>query len=241
MAGGAYVALSGLRTRAEQLDRLAADLANAGTSGYKGSRSSMAVAPRPSFETSLGSAVDVIAGSSRVDFSPGTLAPTGRELDLAIEGSGFFVVDTPEGQRYTRSGHFTRRADGVLATSDGFAVLGDQGPLKLPPGPVRVDESGALVSGDTVVGRPQVVDFDDPAALIRDAGARFHAAGAQSTRPNPDALIRAGVLEESNVSVVERMAELTELSRNFEALQRGLSTLLNEFDGRAITELGRRG
>ena len=121
MSSGAYVALSGLQARAEQLNRLAGDLANIGTAGYKAERGTTAAAERPAdaFGNALKSAIDVAEGPRSIDMHAGVVTTTGRDLDLAIDGRGFFVIDTPEGVRYTRNGHFTRRADNVLATGAG--------------------------------------------------------------------------------------------------------------------------
>ena len=113
MAGSQYIALSGMRARLDQLDRLAADIANVGTAGYKSERSADAQADRPQFNTVLQSAIDVTTGDRRLDVSPGTMAATGRDLDFAIDGNGFFVVETPAGTRYTRNGHFSRSNDGT--------------------------------------------------------------------------------------------------------------------------------
>ena len=124
MAGGAYVALSGLRSRSDHLERLAADIANAGTSGYKAERGTTSAAERPTFDRMLESAIDVAPGPSQLDFQSGVVIPTGRDLDIALRGKGFFVIDTPGGPRYTRNGAFERRADGTLITSDGSVVSG---------------------------------------------------------------------------------------------------------------------
>src|SRR5690349_21974896 len=109
MPGGVYSALSGMRSRLEDLDRLASDLANVGTSGYKTERGATVAAERPSFRAVLDSAVDVTPGGTRLDFRPGTLQTTGRDMDAAIEGAGFFAISTPDGERYTRNGSFVRR------------------------------------------------------------------------------------------------------------------------------------
>jgi flagellar basal-body rod protein FlgG len=238
MAGGAYAALSGLRARIDQLDRLAGDLANAGTSGYKAERTTTVTADRPTFGAVLQSAVDVAAGPGRIDFRPGTLQPTGRDLDFALDGRGFFVVDTTAGPRYTRCGQFTRAADGTLTTSDGLPVAGVDGPIRLGPGEVSVDTDGTVRSDGVSAGRLKVVDFGDYSTLVREGTGRFQASATPGEAPSTD--VRAGSLEQSNVSVVERMAQLTELARGFEALQRGVTILMNEIDGRAISELGRR-
>jgi flagellar basal body rod protein FlgG len=91
-----------------------------------------------------------------------------------------------------------------------------------------------------VAGRLQIVDFPDYAQLTREGSARFRAADPSTAIPAVNGTLRAGALEKSNVSMVERIAEMTEVSRIFEALQKGVSVLMNDIDGKAITELGRR-
>ncbi len=240
MAGGAYAALSGLRTRIDQLDRLAADIANVNTAGYKSERVATVEARRPDFSAVLQSAVDVAAAPGLLDFRNGSIQTTGRDLDFALEGRGFFVVDTAAGPRYTRNGQFSRRADGVLTTAGGDVVAGDSGPIRLADeGALSIEADGTVRSGQTVAGKLRLVDFDDYNTLTREDGGRFHA-GAATPRAAADVRVRAGSLEQSNVQLVERMAQLTEVGRSFEALQRGISVLMNDVDGRAISELGRR-
>ena len=239
MSDGAYVALSGLSLRLRQLDLLSADISNAETIGYKSIRSANEVAPRDGFETELlRSSVDVKAGPQKVDFRTGTLQPTGRELDVAINGPGFFVLNTPQGPRYTRNGHFVRATDGTLTASDGSTIEGDGGPIKLGQGDTRVQDNGTVLTNGLPVGRLQVVTFDDNDALMHQ-GARFQA--PEGVTPSPaTALVRGGVLEQSNVSVFERLAQLTEVTREFESLQRAIQTVLTDIDGKTISELGRR-
>jgi flagellar basal-body rod protein FlgF len=240
MPGGAYSALSGMRTRTEELDALAADLANVSTIGYKTERAAKFAADRNAFSAELDSAVDVVLGGRRIDFRPGLIASTGRDLDVAIDGPGFFAIETPNGERYTRNGSFTRRADGTLTTSTGDPVLGEGGsPITLPNGPVKITENGTITSGTAVVGRLQVVEFASERDLIRESGATFRA--LTGANPDPaDAKLVTGSIEQSNVSIVDRMVKLTELSRNFEALNKGVNTLMTDLDGRAITALGPR-
>jgi flagellar basal body rod protein FlgG len=240
MAGGAYVALSGLRSRVEQLDRLASDIANTGTAGYKAERVTSVAVNRPDFGQVLESAVDVAAGPGRLDFRSGSFSTTGRDLDFALEGTGFFVVDTPAGPRYTRNGQFNRGADGRLMTADGFSVLGQNGPITLANGSVTAEADGTVRAGGVVAGRLQVVDFDDYTQLAREDAGRFRAVGNAMPRPKPGTLVRAQSLEQSNVSLPERMVQMTEAARAFEALQRGLALLFNDVDLRAISEFGRR-
>jgi len=240
MPGGSYSALSGMQQRLSDLDRVAADLANIGTAGYKAERAASNTAERPSFGALLDSAIDVVSGKTKTDFRPGMTVQTGRDLDVAIEGDGFFVIDTPAGERYTRGGAFTRGQDGVLMTNDGAKVLGDGGEIKLPQGKVLIGEDGSVRVGTAVVGTLRIVTFENRERdLIRESGARFRAVDNADPYDAPVSVV-GGALEQSNVSAVERMAHLTELTRAFEGLQKGVGTVLNELDARAIMELGRK-
>ncbi len=241
MAGGHYIALSGMRARLDELDRLSSDIANAGTAGYKTERTTDAQADRPQFAAALRTAIDVAPGGRKLNLTGGPINTTGRALDVAIEGGGFFVVQTAAGTRYTRNGRFSVTGDGTLVTDDGAAVLGNDGPIKLTrSGDVRVDADGSIRDGQTVAGRLTVVQFADPSQLTRETGVLFRS-DAQPAAPATDVTVKGGALEESNVSVVERVAELTNVTRSFEALQKALSLMMNDVDGRAVDQLGRRG
>jgi flagellar basal-body rod protein FlgF len=239
MSGGIYSALSGMQVRMEDLDRVAADLANVGTSGYKGDRLAVAAAERARFGHELDSAIDVMAGERRVDLRGGVIGTTGRDLDAAIEGDGFFVVQTEHGERYTRDGAFIRRGDGVLTTRDGNPVMGEGGEIRLGTGTVNIGQDGTIRDGERVAGRLKLVRFGAASEIEREAGARFRAR-PEVTPGAATARILGGSLEAANVTVVDRMASLVQISRAFEGLQRGISVLSNDIDGRAITELGRR-
>jgi flagellar basal-body rod protein FlgF len=241
MAGGYYIALSGMRARLDALDRLASDIANVSTAGYRAERATTAQADRADFGAVLTSAIDVAGGPTRIDLRAGAIAPTGRDLDVAIDGPGMFVVSTPGGPRYTRDGRFVRGADGTLTTSSGLAVQGQTGaPLNVgKSGAIEIDEDGSVRSNGATVGRLKVVAFKDPGALIREGTSLFRA-NSQVPGPAPGSAVRPGALEQSNVSVVDRITELTNVTRSFETMQKALSILANDIDLRAITELGRR-
>jgi flagellar basal body rod protein FlgG len=239
MSGSQYIALSGLRARVDALDRLASDIANIGTAGYKGERDARAVAERPSFDAALQTAIDTTHGGRRLDTRTGAVIGTGRPLDVAAEGDGFFVVETSAGPRYTRNGHFGMDAERRLITAEGQLVGGADGPITLGEGEVRVESDGTVWAGDTRAGRLAVVRFADPGALVRDQGTLLRAEG-QTATPVAAPVVHGGALEQSNVSVAERLAELTTVSRGFEALQKAISMLMNDVDGRAIDQLGRR-
>jgi flagellar basal body rod protein FlgG len=129
-----------------------------------------------------------------------------------------------------------------LTTADGQVLQGDNGsPIQLTNvGAVSIETDGTVRSGTEVAGKLKIVDFDDYAVLAREEGVRFRAAANAPVRNVTTTRVVAGALEQSNVGMVERMAQMTEVSRSFEALQRGISVLMNDIDGRAITELGRR-
>jgi flagellar basal-body rod protein FlgF/flagellar basal-body rod protein FlgG len=238
MPGGAYSALSGMQARLQSLDRIAADLANINTAGYKSERTTRFVAPRD-FSAELEAAVDVSPGGTRTDVTPGSITNTGRSLDVAIDGQGYFAIQTAAGVRYTRSGNFTRRNDGVLATVDGDPVLDAQNKaIKLGTGALAIDASGVITAGDSPVGRIPVWRIDEQ-DLVRESGSRFTIATNMKPQPS-DAVLVPDSLEQANVTPVDRMIMLTEVTRSFEALQKGISVLMNDVDSRAISELGKR-
>ncbi|MGE3276367.1 MAG: flagellar hook-basal body protein [Vicinamibacterales bacterium] len=244
MSGGAYLALSGVRTRIAQLDRIAADLANATTAGYKGERASTVSAERPGtpFGAALDAAIDVTDGPTRVDFRSGPLTATGNDFDAAIDGDGFFEIETARGLRYTRNGHFSRGAGGKLVTADGSIVRGESGDaIELPAGQsVTYESDGTVRAGGAVVGKLHIVDFQDRSRLVREGGAFFAVPEGMTPEPVTDPVIRGGTLEGSNVSVVESMVRLVDVSRTFDALQRGIGVVMNDLGTKAISELGRR-
>ena len=238
MAGGYYAALSGMQTRMDTLDRLAADIANASTAGYKTERAGATQADRPSFGAALQSAVDVVSGEARMDFRGGPLTPTARPLDVAIQGQGFLVVQTPQGERYTRNGHLVSSADGTLATDEGDTVIGESGPIKVGVGAIEIDADGTIRTNGSISGKLKVVDFADLTKLARDGGSKFRSDAPPVAVEKPS--LQSGQLEQSNVSVVERVAEMTEVSRTFETLVRAITVLMNDVDRGAINELGRK-
>lgn len=242
MSGGYYVALSGMRTQISQLDRLSEDLANSGTAGFKSERTSYETSNRPNFESAMETAFDVTIGERKLDTRPGNVTPTGRDMDLALQGDGYLVIKTPEGERYTRNGHLMRTLEGTLVTREGSVVMGEDGPIKLEgKGDVTIDDDGTVRVGKESQGKLAVVRFDDPGKLLRAGGALLIAPADIKPIPIEEgAVVKPGALEDSNVSVVERLGELTSVSRAFQSLQKALSVMMNDVDGRSIDSLGKR-
>jgi len=238
MAGGYYTALSGMRARTNALDRIASDIANASTIGYKTERNSTQEAPRPSFGDALKSAIDVTNSEARIDFRGGAIATTGRSLDIAIEGRGFLVAETAQGPRFTRNGHLSRNAAGVLGNDEGDPILGADGPIKLGQGTIAFDADGTVREDGKIVGKLRIVDFPEGTKLSRGGGTQFVTAIPPVPVETPEIL--PGSLEQSNASVIDRVVEMSEVSRNYQTLLRGVQVLLNDVDRGAITELGRK-
>ena len=242
MPGGTYSALSGMQTRLAELDRIAADLANIGTAGYKTERAGSAAAERNAFSRALESAVDVTTGATRVDFRSGTVATTGRNLDVALQGPGFIAIDTAAGIRYTRNGALSRSADGTLTTATGEPLVNDSGAgtIRLPQGELAIDADGTVRVGGTVAGKIRIVQFDNQDQVVRESGSRYRAIAGADPKAAEGTTLASGALEQSNASAVDLMAKLTDTMRSFETLQRGVSLINNDLDGRAIAELAKR-
>src|SRR5450755_3544294 len=149
MDSGYYAAMTGLVARTQALDTAAANLANAQTPGYRAEREyfrSVLLGP-DALNSQLGQTVNNygLLGGDRLDLKQGPLQQTGNTLDLAVEGQGFFEVQTAQGLRFTRDGSFHRSQAGLLVTQAGEPVLSAAGkPIPIPPGEVSVGASGVL-------------------------------------------------------------------------------------------------
>ena len=166
--------------------------------------------------------------SNGINFLPGDTEPTGRDLDVAIQGPGFFEVQAPDGSRaYTRDGDFATRADRTLINGAGAEVLGDSGaPITLASNneKVTINKDGTIQQGTTTVGRIGVVQFADPSQLTPVAGGLFTAgnAGAPTPVEQPDLL--QGYAEASNVTPMREMVDMVLISRCYDANQKLIKT-----------------
>src|SRR5271157_1406615 len=156
MDSGYYAAMTGLVARTQALDIAATNLANAQTPGYRAEQEYFrsALMGPDAADSQLGQTVNNfgLLGGDHLNLSQGALQQTGNPLDLAIEGEGFFQVQTPNGLRYTRDGGFHRTPRGQLVTEAGDLVLSATGqPIPVPPGDVSVGVDGSLsVAGGVV-------------------------------------------------------------------------------------------
>ncbi|GIX07886.1 MAG: hypothetical protein KatS3mg115_2289 [Candidatus Poribacteria bacterium] len=165
---------------------------------------------------------------SYTQFQPGGFEQTGNDLDVALEDNGenFFVVQTPQGRRFTRSGNFSLDPNGRLITAAGYSVLGENGPIVIRGGKVEIATDGTVRVDGQEVDRLLVVHFtpvNGRLPLKKEGNNLFRPQDAQSVpRITPNPRVRQGYLEASNVGLVQQMAELIRITRGFEAYQRAI-------------------
>ncbi|MFA6132757.1 MAG: flagellar hook-basal body protein [Phycisphaerae bacterium] len=204
-----------LSALSEYYGMITQNLANASTSGYK--RQGAA------FDQVLAQAVagNAVAARGGLDLSQGHLVETARPLDLALEGKGFFVIETADGPLYTRSGTFRLSSTGQLVDYAGRTVSGTEGPIILPQSAdsssIHVASDGRISVGPQQVGQVKVVEFEDSSGLTPVGGGCYDA--PDSTQPDEAKAtsVHQGYNEASNVSVVEELVELIKVTRAYEA------------------------
>jgi flagellar basal-body rod protein FlgF len=249
MDSGLYAAYTGLLARTQALDTAANNLANAGTVGFRAQRdyfrSVLAGVSGGGEASQVGNAVNDfgVLGGNLIDQGQGTLAATGNPLDLALDGPGFFGVQTSSGVQYTRDGGFTRSDTGVLETAQGEPVLDASGqPITIPTGAIHVSADGSIsvatADGSAIAGQVGVFDFAPDTALQALGINRFTAPGgaqpAAVTTP-----VQQGSLEGANIDAVHGTMQLILVQRQAEMMQKALSVFNNDFDKTASEELGK--
>jgi len=235
-------AASGLRARMESLELLANNVANASTGGYKADREfySLYVAPEAQEADPL-STMPVIE-RQWTDWSQGVLHPTGNQLDVALDGKGFFSVSGPNGPLYTRNGSFRLAADGKLVTAEGFPVLGARGAsLQLQSTrPIDILDDGTVQQDGNVVGQLAVADFASVSALSKQGSNYFRATDPSLQPVTSKASVQQGKLEASNSGSADAAVRLVSVMRQFEMLQKAVS-LGAEMNRHAIEEVAKVG
>lgn len=249
MLRGLYTAATGMMTESMRTDVISNNIANVNTTGYKKDETISR-----EFETLLlkrvndgqgvpedigtlgrGSMVEEIA----TIHDQGSFRDTGGTYDLSIEGRGYFVIETPQGQRYTRDGSFARSANGELVNMDGARVL-DQGgrPIYIPDGRnVTIGANGAIEVDEEPVGTIGIVDFADRRALLKAGGNLFVPQEGQQPTAAAGA-VKQGQLEVSNVNVVSEMVKLINAYRAYESNSKAVVSQDRLLD-KAVNEVGR--
>ncbi len=245
MDSGLYAACAGLVARTDSLDAIANNLANTSTTGFRAREGSFSSVLAASGTHPLGSVLNQVAnnygvlGSTHMDGSEGSLVSTGNEMDFAIQGPGYFAVQTANGTQYTRNGAFRVSPQGQLTTQTGEAVLGQNGVIQLLPGPVSVSTDGTISSNGAVAGRIKLVEFK-PGTEPVGAGSNFYSVPAASVVPASTATtVNQGMLESSNVNPVTSVVALIDAQRSAETMRHALSMFDTEMNKTAAQDLPR--
>ena len=243
MNSGLYAACAGLVARTQALDTIAANIANSSSAGFRGEQNIFGTVLASAGHHRLSSMNQVtnsygILSGTQLDQTQGMLTRTGNDLDVAIQGSAFFKVQTTGGVAYTRNGAFLVSPTGQLTTANGDAVLGESGPINVPPGKVAISADGTISVDGTLSGRLKLVNFA-PETKLASHGAGYYVAPASAELPATAASIQQGALEGSNVSPVEGMVQLISAQRSAESMRHVLSMLDADMDKTAAQDLPR--
>jgi len=244
MDSGYYAAMTGLVARTQALDSAAANLANAQTPGYRAEREffrSVLLGP-DAIDSQLGQTVNNygLLGGDRLSMAQGALQQTGNPLDLAIEGEGFFQVQTANGPRFTRDGGFHRAQTGQLITAAGEPVLSTNGqPIPVPPGEVAVGANGVLSVAGGAVATVGVFTFPPGVQLTPEGANRYVPPEGVVPVLSKNGAVHQGAIESANQDVIQGSLDLIVIERQAEMMQKALTIFHTEFNKIATEDLPR--
>jgi flagellar basal-body rod protein FlgF len=233
-----------MRADAEAVRVIGHNIANAQVAGYRRQipvnslSSTFAIAADEATVNAQATEMSAPATHVATDLRAGTLKSTGRPLDVALEGSGYLVLQGPSGPLLTRRGDLQVSAQGMLTSASGEAVLGEQGPIEIGTDIPVIDADGSVRVNDQVLDRLQVVQVTNEAALQYLGNGLFDGAEAAGIVVQEQSLLRQGFLEASNISPVGEMVQMMEAMRRFEGAQR-LVRGYDQMMEKAISELGK--
>lgn len=233
-----YVGISRQSGLLKELQAVANNIANISTTGFR--REGIVFAESvQALEVEGGSVSMATARVRFTDGISGNMTQTRGALDMAIDGPGFFMVETPQGERLTRAGSFSSNAEGDLVTMNGYRVLDSGGaPIFIPPdaGEIGIAEDGTISANGNLISQIGVFEVADAQTLVREDGVMFRNDGESLVAEN--SRVKQGFLEGSNVEAVSEMARLIEVQRAYEMGQK----LLDKEDERiraSIRTLGK--
>lgn len=244
------IALRSMQQDAARLEQIGTNVANVSTPGYK--RQTLVAraegAAAPSFAQAMSGLTTSQAEASAAatplqafdlvrDMSAGTLRPTGRDLDVALQGPGWFEVQGNSGPAYTRQGDFQLDARGRLVTARGESVQGQGGDILLSSGAFSIDAAGRVVQDGRSVDRLRVVSFTKGDAMRPVGGGLFVSDENGQLLGESDVQVRQGFLENANVQHAREMVDLMQTMRHFESVQRAVQGY-DDMVGSAIRKLG---
>ena len=220
------------QTRIDHL--IANNLSNVQTAGFK--------REVPVFSNVLSQAQgrlrNISNDSVQISFIQGNIQKTGNDLDLAIEGEGFFKVETPHGVRYTRSGNFHLNKDKVLINANGFPVLSQRGKITLTGNKITVGEDGSIAADGNEIDQIAVVRFPDLSVLNKEGHTLLKTESAETKMAAGQSRVVQGALEASNVNAVEEMINLMDSFRTYESCLKIIQAD-DSLDSKAVNEVGR--
>ena len=218
-----FVAMSGAKHTLDQQAAVAHNLANVSTNGYRAAVSAFRAVPVQG--EGLPTRTFVIDSTTGANFAPGALQSTGRDLDVAVQGTGWIAVQSANGsEAYTRNGSLQVSPNGMLQTRNGLNVLGEGGPISIPPdSTISIAKEGTVSAISTlpppksvnVIGRIKLVNPDEK-LLVRGGDGLFRLANGGSAEADPKVALASGTLEASNVNVVEEMVNMISLARQYD-------------------------
>ena len=226
MIVGLYSSVTGKETGGQNLEIISRNLANINTAGFKKNM--------PTFRIFMEEAdAELLNGTTIekvfIDHRQGSLKQTGNKLDMAINGNGYFVLESENGRRYSRNGHFLVNKDMEIINTVGWKLLGDNGqPLDVPQNvkDIIVNGEGEITVDGVGIGKVDVVDFDNKEVLKEVGNSAFITNDGSSGEISTAYEIQQGFIENSNVRVVEEMVNMIANSRSFESN----STINKTFD-----------
>ncbi len=240
MDSGAYAAYAGLLARAESLDSAASNLSNSSTTGFRAEREyfKSIVLGKDAPDSQMGTGLNSfgVLGGNQIDLGQGELVSTGNVLDVAIQGTGFFAVLTPQGIRYTRDGSFQRSSDGSLQTQSNESVLNSLNkPISVPSGDISVGSDGSVSIDGAISGQIGIFALDRR-ELAPEGKNKYRNLG-KTAAPSVGATVRQHYLEASNQSVIQGSMQLLLVQRQAEMMQKALTIFQGTFDKTASEDL----
>jgi len=249
MVRGLYIAGTGMLLQRRRMETITNNIVNAETTSYKKEyniahsfdevmtrriNDNRAMVPgRIVGPLNLGTQVDQLY----IDFTQGALEGTERFTDLALVGDAFYVVETADGERYTKTGHFYINDGGFLIDGDGNLLLGNNGPINVGGINFSVDSQGNVFTADGYVDTIRVVSFADNEQLRRQGNNLYYSLEPPLAEANPYTIAQ-GFLEMSNVDIGREMVDMLAMYRTYETNQR-MITMIDETVGRAVNDIGR--
>ena len=232
MNRGLYPVMAGAITQERQMELLAHNLGNIHTAGFKkddavfGTILARSVGPHVA-------GIDLFpqVATVRPNVTQGTLRYTGHDMDVALEGDGFFVVGTANGERHYRGGQFQINKKNELATFSGDPVLGKDGPIKMSDGPLAIDKRGVVSVGGKTVGTLRIEKFSEAEVPVK-AGDLYWVPPRNAV-PAKDVRVQQGSVEKANVNASMELVNMIKVTRGYEQMQKAIQAM-DELTGQII-------